>query len=60
MAESVVHTQDAGNPESGDPNRRDFIYIAAGAAAVIVASLLRSPPIYDALRERMLRAGHPA
>ena len=34
--------------------------LAAGAAAVIVASLLRSPPIYDALRERMLRAGHPA
>ncbi|WP_414632821.1 ubiquinol-cytochrome c reductase iron-sulfur subunit N-terminal domain-containing protein, partial [Brevundimonas sp. UBA5718] len=34
LAESVVHTQDSGNPESGDPNRRDFIYIAAGAAAV--------------------------
>lgn len=29
--------------------------LAAGAAAVIVASLVHSPPIYDALRERMLR-----
>lgn len=30
--------------------------LAAGAAAVIVAQLLRSPPIYDVLRTRMLTA----
>src|SRR5699024_3427343 len=30
--------------------------LAAGAAAVIVAQLLRSPPIYDVLRTRMLAA----
>ncbi|WP_419229973.1 ClC family H(+)/Cl(-) exchange transporter [Gordonia sp. CPCC 205515] len=29
--------------------------LTAGAMAVVVASLLRSPPIYDALRVRMLR-----
>ena len=34
--------------------------LAAGAASVIVASLLRSPPIYDDLRERMLRSDKPA
>nr|WP_314524693.1 ubiquinol-cytochrome c reductase iron-sulfur subunit [uncultured Brevundimonas sp.] len=45
MAESVVHTQDAGNPESGDPNRRDFIYIAAGAAAVGAGAMIAWPLI---------------
>ncbi|MGV9709466.1 ClC family H(+)/Cl(-) exchange transporter [Gordonia sp. NPDC003424] len=38
--------------------------LIAGAMAVVVASLLRSPPIYDALRVRMLRqhsvADHPS
>ncbi|QTI68230.1 ClC family H(+)/Cl(-) exchange transporter [Gordonia polyisoprenivorans] len=36
--------------------------LAAGAATMIVAELLRSPPIYDDLRERMLRQwkGHEA
>jgi chloride channel protein, CIC family len=31
--------------------------LAATAAAVLVAEFLRSPPIYDSLRERMLAAG---
>ncbi|MGK2879526.1 MAG: ClC family H(+)/Cl(-) exchange transporter [Mycobacterium sp.] len=30
--------------------------LAAGACAVVVATVLRSPPLYDTLRERMLRA----
>lgn len=30
--------------------------LTAGACAVIVATVLRSPPLYDTLRERMLRA----
>ena len=45
MAESVVHTQDSGNPESGDPNRRDFIHIAAGAAAVGAGVMVAWPLI---------------
>jgi CIC family chloride channel protein len=32
--------------------------LAACAGALIVPALLRSPPIYDTLRERMLRASH--
>ncbi|MFW0782974.1 ClC family H(+)/Cl(-) exchange transporter [Gordonia sp. CPCC 206044] len=31
--------------------------LISGAMAVVIASLLRSPPIYDALRVRMLRRG---
>ncbi|SKY54655.1 chloride channel protein EriC [Mycobacteroides abscessus subsp. abscessus] len=34
--------------------------LAAGAGAVVIASLVRSPPIYDDLRERMLRADKAA
>ncbi len=45
MAESVVHTQDAGDSESDDPNRRDFIYIAAGAAAVGAGAMVAWPLI---------------
>jgi ubiquinol-cytochrome c reductase iron-sulfur subunit len=45
LAESVVHTQDAGDSESDDPNRRDFIYIAAGAAAVGAGAMVAWPLI---------------
>ena len=45
MAESVVHTEDGHSPEGGDPNRRDFIYIAAGAAAVGAGAMIAWPLI---------------
>jgi len=45
VAESVVHTEDGHSPEGGDPNRRDFIYIAAGAAAVGAGAMIAWPLI---------------
>ena len=45
MAESVVHSEGPHGPESGDPNRRDFIHIAAGAAAVGAGAMIAWPLI---------------
>ncbi|RZJ43769.1 MAG: ubiquinol-cytochrome c reductase iron-sulfur subunit [Brevundimonas sp.] len=45
MTESVVHAEDPHGPEAGDPNRRDFIHIAAGAAAVGAGVMIAWPLI---------------
>jgi len=45
VAESVVHSEGSHGPESGDPNRRDFIHIAAGAAAVGAGVMVAWPLI---------------
>ena len=45
MAESVVHAEDQHGPGGGDPNRRDFIHIAAGAAAAGAGVMIAWPLI---------------
>jgi ubiquinol-cytochrome c reductase iron-sulfur subunit len=45
VAESVVHSEGPQGSEGGDPNRRDFIHIAAGAAAVGAGAMIAWPLI---------------